>query len=109
MTSPKGVVDPQSGMYILQYRDQSSGEVTRQYPSQKVVAAYRKGDNEVQQAKPQQAPAEGSAVPVPTGVAAETAGVAVQATAPATTSAPSTGAAVSTAGSTGKGAPSGEA
>lgn len=43
VTSPRGVFDPQSGLYLLQYRDQSTGQVTRQYPSEKVVDAYKKG------------------------------------------------------------------
>lgn len=41
--SPKGVVDPQSGMYMLQYRDSSTGDVKVQYPSPKVVKAYNAG------------------------------------------------------------------
>lgn len=44
VTSPKGVVDPQSGVYVLQYRDGETGEVEMQYPSKKVVAAYQRGD-----------------------------------------------------------------
>jgi len=43
VTSPKGVVDPQSGVYILQYRDGATGEVLNQYPSAKVVDAYKRG------------------------------------------------------------------
>lgn len=43
VTSPKGVFDPESGLYLLQYLDQSTGEVTKQYPSEKVVDAYRRG------------------------------------------------------------------
>lgn len=43
VTSPKGVVDPQSGVYVLQYRDGDTGEVTKQYPSAKVVDAYKHG------------------------------------------------------------------
>jgi len=41
VTSPKGVVDPQSGVYVLQFRDGETGEVLNQYPSEKVVAAYK--------------------------------------------------------------------
>lgn len=44
VTSPKGVVDPQSGVYVLQYRDGATGEVLNQYPSEKVVDAYKRGD-----------------------------------------------------------------
>jgi len=43
VTSPKGVVDPQSGVYVLQYRDGATGEVLNQYPSAKVVDAYKRG------------------------------------------------------------------
>lgn len=43
VTSPKGVVDPESGVYVLQYRDGATGEVLSQYPSEKVVAAYKRG------------------------------------------------------------------
>jgi len=43
VTSPKGVVDPESGVFVLQYRDGSTGEVMKQYPSEKVVAAYKRG------------------------------------------------------------------
>ena len=43
VTSPKGVVDPKSGVYVLQYRDGATGEVLNQYPSQKAVSAYKRG------------------------------------------------------------------
>jgi len=43
VTSPKGIVDPQSGVYVLQYRDGATGEVINQYPSEKVVDAYKRG------------------------------------------------------------------
>lgn len=39
--SPKGIVDAESGFYILEYRNQDTGEVKVQYPSKKVVSAYR--------------------------------------------------------------------
>lgn len=39
--SPKGIVDAESGFYILEYRNQDTGEVKVQYPSRKVVTAYR--------------------------------------------------------------------
>ena len=45
VTSPKGVVDPQSGVYVLQYRDGETGEVEMQYPSKKAVAAYQRSDS----------------------------------------------------------------
>jgi hypothetical protein len=38
--SPKGIVDPESGVFVLQYRNQDTGEVKVQYPSKKVVEAY---------------------------------------------------------------------
>lgn len=41
--SPKGLVDPQSGVYVLQFRDGETGEVLNQYPSEKVVDAYKRG------------------------------------------------------------------
>lgn len=43
LTSPVGVVDPASGVYVLQFRDSKTGEVEVQYPSAKVVNAYRQG------------------------------------------------------------------
>lgn len=39
--SPKGIVDAESGFFILEYRNQDTGEVKVQYPSKKVVSAYR--------------------------------------------------------------------
>ena len=39
--SPKGVVDPESGVFVLQYRDGETGDVEVQYPSQKAVSAYQ--------------------------------------------------------------------
>ena len=39
--SPKGAVDPESGIFVLQYRDTDTGEVRVQYPAQKVVSAYQ--------------------------------------------------------------------
>lgn len=38
--SPKGIVDPESGVFVLQYRNHDTGEVKVQYPSKKVVEAY---------------------------------------------------------------------
>lgn len=43
LTSPVGVVDPASGVYVLQFRDSKTGEVEVQYPSAKVVSAYKQG------------------------------------------------------------------
>jgi len=39
--SPKGTIDAESGFYILEYRNQDTGEVKLQFPSRKVVTAYR--------------------------------------------------------------------
>lgn len=39
--SPKGTIDAESGFYILEYRNQDTGEVKVQFPSRKVVTAYR--------------------------------------------------------------------
>ena len=37
--SPKGSIDPKSGVYVTEVRDTGTGKVTFQYPSKKVVAA----------------------------------------------------------------------
>jgi len=50
VTSPKGVVDPESGVYVLQYRDGATGEVLNQYPSAKAVDAYKRGASTAQSA-----------------------------------------------------------
>lgn len=66
--SPKGIVDAESGFYILEYRNQDTGEVKVQYPSRKVVTAYRgAGSEPVQEASSQDAkPASNSeAAPAP--------------------------------------------
>ncbi|MCW8914809.1 MAG: hypothetical protein OQK24_03030 [Magnetovibrio sp.] len=46
VTSPKGVVDPSSGVFVLQYRDGATGEVKMQYPSAKAVDAYQRSGGE---------------------------------------------------------------
>ena len=38
--SPKGSIDPQSGVFVTEVRDTGTGQVTFQYPSKKAVAAY---------------------------------------------------------------------
>lgn len=52
VTSPKGVVDPESGVYVLQYRDGATGEVLNQYPSEKAVSAYKRGASNGEAASP---------------------------------------------------------
>ena len=52
VTSPKGVVDPESGVYVLQYRDGATGEVLNQYPSEKAVSAYKRGASNGEVASP---------------------------------------------------------
>lgn len=42
--SPKGSVDPQSGVYIVQFRSASTGNVDFQYPNKKVVAEYSRSE-----------------------------------------------------------------
>jgi hypothetical protein len=42
--SPVINVDTQSGVAVLQFRDDMSGEVTAQFPSETVVKKYREGE-----------------------------------------------------------------
>jgi len=42
--SPKGNIDPQSGVYVVQFRNASTGNVDFQYPNKKVVAEYSRSD-----------------------------------------------------------------
>ena len=42
--SPVINVDTQSGVAVLQFRDDQSGEVTVQFPSETVVRKYREGE-----------------------------------------------------------------
>jgi hypothetical protein len=42
--SPVINVDTQSGVAVLQFRDDQSGEVTAQFPSETVVRRYREGE-----------------------------------------------------------------
>ncbi len=42
--SPKGSVDPQSGVYVVQFRSAATGNVDFQYPNKKVVAEYTRSD-----------------------------------------------------------------
>jgi hypothetical protein len=43
--SPKGVIDAESGVYVVQFRNASTGNVNFQYPNKKVVAEYTRSDN----------------------------------------------------------------
>ena len=43
--SPKGVIDAESGVYVVQFRNSSTGNVNFQYPNKKVVAEYTRTDN----------------------------------------------------------------
>ena len=55
--SPKGVIDAKSGVYVVQFRNSSTGNVNFQYPNKKVVAEYTRSDNLVPPSEPQsQAP-----------------------------------------------------
>ena len=38
--SPKGNIDPESGIFVTEVRDTGTGKVAFQYPPKKVVAAY---------------------------------------------------------------------
>ncbi len=42
--SPKGNIDPQSGVYVVQFRNASTGNVDFQYPNKKAVAEYTRSD-----------------------------------------------------------------
>lgn len=56
----KGIVDPNSGVFVIQQREGSTGAVKNEYPSKQVVAAYKR--NEAALAAPKQ-----SSVPVQSG------------------------------------------
>ena len=56
--SPKGSIDPQSGVYVTEVRDTGTGKVNFQYPSKKAVAAYARS-SQTEQA--QQAPEQSNA------------------------------------------------
>lgn len=42
--SPKGSIDAKSGVYVVQFRNSSTGNVNFQYPNKKVVAEYSRTD-----------------------------------------------------------------
>ncbi len=56
--SPKGSVDPESGVFVTEVRDTGTGKVNFQYPSKKAVAAYARS-HQTEQA--QQAPEQSNA------------------------------------------------
>jgi hypothetical protein len=60
--SPKGSIDPQSGVFVTEVRDTGTGQVTFQYPSKKAVAAYARTSRpeQVQSAPKQSNANEGS-------------------------------------------------
>lgn len=58
--SPVIHVDSQAGVAILQYRDNATGEVTAQIPSETVVKRYRAGEAVAH-------PGQASSAPPPTG------------------------------------------
>ena len=87
VTSPKGVFDPESGLYLLQYRDQSTGEVTKQYPSEKVVDAYRRGTSEAAGAASSVAASTAASIKATTGGSLEKVGGSIPASGSSTTAA----------------------
>ena len=53
--SPKGSVDPKSGVFVTEVRDTGTGKVAFQYPSKQAVAAYsRSSQTEQTQQAPEQ-------------------------------------------------------
>lgn len=82
----KGIVDPSSGVFVLQQREGATGEVKNQYPSKQVVAAYTRTDVPE---KPQSAPSQ-PAQPVQSSseTSQSAAPVAVAVSTPSTNSAP---------------------
>ncbi len=66
--SPKGSIDAKTGVYVVQFRNASTGNVDFQYPNKKVVAEYSRADSLVPtlQVKSQvtSADSRGDAVPV---------------------------------------------
>ncbi len=49
--SPKGNIDPKSGVFVTEVRDTGTGKVSFQYPSKKAVAAYAQSRNTEQAQK----------------------------------------------------------
>ena len=53
--SPKGSVDPKSGVFVTEVRDTGTGKVAFQYPSKQAVAAYARSSHpEQEQPAPEQ-------------------------------------------------------
>lgn len=50
--SPKGNIDPSSGVYVVQFRNASTGNVDFQYPNKKAVAEYSRSDKLTAAPKP---------------------------------------------------------
>ena len=59
--SPKGSIDPKSGVFVTEVRDTGTGKVAFQYPPERVVAAYTdtRETEQVQQEAPEQPNASG--------------------------------------------------
>ena len=59
--SPKGSIDPKSGVFVTEVRDTGTGKVAFQYPPERVVAAYAdtRETEQVQQEAPEQPNASG--------------------------------------------------
>ena len=53
--SPKGSIDPKSGIFVTEVRDTGTGKVAFQYPSKKAVAAYARTHEKDQAQQAQQA------------------------------------------------------
>lgn len=69
--SPKGSIDAKSGVYVVQFRNASTGNVDFQYPNKKVVAEYSRADSLVPtlEVKSQVTSAESSGNAAPVEVA----------------------------------------
>lgn len=90
--SPKGNIDPQSGIYVVQFRNASTGNVDFQYPNKKVVAEYSRSDKLAPASSSEgasQSTASASASTTPSRVSFEpSSGLAVSSSSQATASAP---------------------
>lgn len=54
--SPKGSIDPKSGVFVTEVRDTGTGKVAFQYPSKKAVAAYSRARSTEQAQQAPKAP-----------------------------------------------------
>lgn len=61
-SSPHGKIKPESGVFVIQFRDASTGEVLLQYPSEKVVAEYQRTAS-ISEAVTTSPPSDSSPVP----------------------------------------------